>query len=398
MKKPTNKKIKIAAKSSVNRRPVAAIKKASKQSKIGHSFARVGLFRTKHKHQAKHIKFAWATALAFLTIVLPQLSVPLTKTKSVLSYATGLSTYGLLDSTNGQRASNGVGNLSINSKLNNAAQAKANDMATRNYWSHNTPEGNPPWIFFTNAGYTYSKAGENLAYGFTSNDDVIVGWMNSASHRANMLDGTFTEVGFGFANNSNYQNNGEQTIVVAEYAKPYYAAPATCPVGQTGTPPNCVTPQTVAPKATTAPKTTTAPKATPKVQQAETQPSAEQPIPEAPKPEEPKPPETLQVTRNSNNSIVPVYTVNSTSLTANKSIGISRIQQFTKGKAPWINYATTTTMFVGFAVWAAKHAYVIRRVIVEGESFVIHHPVLDVMLIIFVVSAYLLTRNIGFIR
>lgn len=94
----------------------------------------------------------------------------------VLAYATSIGNTGLLSATNQRRAAAGVGALSINSKLNQAAQAKANDMASRNYWAHNTPEGNPPWTFITNAGYSYDKAGENLACGFDESNDVITGW------------------------------------------------------------------------------------------------------------------------------------------------------------------------------------------------------------------------------
>ena len=79
----------------------------------------------------------------------------------VLDYAASMSTSGLLSSTNSTRSSSGISALSLNAKLNAAAQAKANDMASRNYWSHNTPEGNPPWVFVNAQGYSYQKLGEN---------------------------------------------------------------------------------------------------------------------------------------------------------------------------------------------------------------------------------------------
>lgn len=134
------------------------------------------------------------------------------------AYATEMSRSGLLSSTNIQRSNNGQSSLTINSKLNQAAQAKANDMVARNYWSHNTPDGKEPWVFFDAQGYIYTKAGENLAYGFDNSSATVIGWMNSPSHKANLLDSTFTEVGFGFANSSDYVTTGEETIVVAMYA------------------------------------------------------------------------------------------------------------------------------------------------------------------------------------
>jgi uncharacterized protein YkwD len=137
----------------------------------------------------------------------------------VLPYATSMSIGALLAQTNVDRANNGVAGLALNPQLNQAAQAKANDMATRNYWSHNTPDGQAPWVFIDNAGYKYQKAGENLAYGFMTSDDAVAGWMNSPPHRENLLDSSFLDVGFGFANSENYQSSGPETIVVAMYGK-----------------------------------------------------------------------------------------------------------------------------------------------------------------------------------
>lgn len=143
--------------------------------------------------------------------------------RGVLSYATEMSTANLLDATNKERLANGKTALTTNTTLAQAAQTKAADMAQRNYWSHNTPEGKAPWYFIDTAGYSYKKAGENLAYGFATSKDTVTGWMNSQSHRANLLDGTFTEVGFGFVDASDYNNSGKETIVVAMYGEPKLA-------------------------------------------------------------------------------------------------------------------------------------------------------------------------------
>jgi hypothetical protein len=70
-------------------------------------------------------------------------------------------------------------------------------MAARDYWSHNTPDGQTPWSFITAAGYNYQTAGENLAYGFSTASDTVTGWMNSTEHRANILNGKFKELGVG---------------------------------------------------------------------------------------------------------------------------------------------------------------------------------------------------------
>jgi hypothetical protein len=135
----------------------------------------------------------------------------------VLSYSTSMSVGGLLADTNAARAANGVGSLSLNDKLDAAAQANADDMAARNYWSHYTPEGNSPWTWVTAQGYSYLALAQNLAAGFSDEQSTINGWMASPPHRENLLNGTYTEVGFGYANNPNYTSagGGPMTIVVA---------------------------------------------------------------------------------------------------------------------------------------------------------------------------------------
>lgn len=148
---------------------------------------------------------------------------PLMAGPRTMAYATNVSRAGLLDATNAQRQSFNKSLLVLNDHLNKAAQTKAEDMATRNYWNHQTPDGRAPWDFIEQTGYKFQKAGENLAYGFSTSTTTIVGWMNSESHKNNMLDNAFTDAGFGIANMPNYQNQGPQTIVVAMYARPLSA-------------------------------------------------------------------------------------------------------------------------------------------------------------------------------
>lgn len=140
--------------------------------------------------------------------------------RGVLSYSTDVNSTNLLNDTNAARTRSGQSELKLNSALNAAAQAKAQDMASRDYWSHISPEGNAPWKFIDEAGYGYQKAGENLAYGFSGSDEVINGWLNSATHKANLLDSTYQDVGFGIVNSPDYQGKGPETVVVALYGTP----------------------------------------------------------------------------------------------------------------------------------------------------------------------------------
>lgn len=140
--------------------------------------------------------------------------------QSVLGYATDISPQVMLGETNGIRVTYHEPALQLNAELTAAAQAKANDMVKQGYWSHVTPEGEQPWGFITASGYKYEAAGENLAYGFSTSDQVITAWMNSADHRANILDQDYQDVGFATANAPNFQGIGPETIIVAEYGEP----------------------------------------------------------------------------------------------------------------------------------------------------------------------------------
>jgi hypothetical protein len=139
---------------------------------------------------------------------------------SVKSYATNTTEVGLLDATNKERRAQGLQPLKLNSRLDEAAQVKAQDMSAKNYWSHVTPDGKEPWVFIDATHYSYRKAAENLAYGFNTSEATVTGWMNSPGHRANVLDPVLEEVGFGIINVANYQNHGPETIVVAMYGQP----------------------------------------------------------------------------------------------------------------------------------------------------------------------------------
>lgn len=141
----------------------------------------------------------------------------------ILGYATSMSTPALLKETNAYRARSNLPALRESSTLDRAAQTKADTMIAQNYWSHVAPDGTTPWYYFQKLGYNYSVAGENLAYGFATSEQVVTAWMNSAEHRANVL-GNYQDVGFGFSNGDNYQH-GKNTVVVAFYGLPAGQSP-----------------------------------------------------------------------------------------------------------------------------------------------------------------------------
>lgn len=102
--------------------------------------------------------------------------------------------------TNAKRAENNLLPLAVNESLTQAASAKAADMLAGDYWAHTSPNGKTPWSFITAAGYRYIFAGENLARDFNDAASVVNAWMNSPSHRSNLLDSNFKEIGVAVAN------------------------------------------------------------------------------------------------------------------------------------------------------------------------------------------------------
>lgn len=96
---------------------------------------------------------------------------------------------------NSARSDAGLPALKENGVLDLAAKAKAEDMGIKEYFSHNSPDGKTPWDFINGAGYKYSAAGENLAMDFLTADSAHKALMSSPTHRANILNPVFTEIG-----------------------------------------------------------------------------------------------------------------------------------------------------------------------------------------------------------
>lgn len=102
--------------------------------------------------------------------------------------------------------------------LQKAAQMKAEDMAKRGYFSHNTPDGKDPWHWLKINGVSYSAAGENLAMNFTNASDVVPAWMDSPKHKENIMNENYLLTGIGVAKG---KFKGKDTIFIAEfYSKP----------------------------------------------------------------------------------------------------------------------------------------------------------------------------------
>jgi hypothetical protein len=101
----------------------------------------------------------------------------------------------LVNMLNQTRQSLGLEVLQESKDLDNAAVLKAQDMVKNGYFSHTSPSGITPWHWFYEAGYDYKYAGENLAIGFYDSGEVFNAWMDSSSHKENMVNPFYSEVG-----------------------------------------------------------------------------------------------------------------------------------------------------------------------------------------------------------
>ncbi|HUW22083.1 MAG TPA: CAP domain-containing protein [Candidatus Bathyarchaeia archaeon] len=136
----------------------------------------------------------------------------------VLGYAANINPDRLIEQTNQQRTQRGLTPLNNNPVLNEAARRKAGDMFALNYWAHNSPTGRTPWAFFRDAGYDYSFAGENLARDFNDSDAVVVAWMDSPTHRDNVLNSNYQEIGIAVVDGM--LEGVETTLVVQLFGTP----------------------------------------------------------------------------------------------------------------------------------------------------------------------------------
>jgi len=175
-----------------------------------------------HFFRAKAVLLS-ASAIGFLFLFATALGTIVIKNGSQMLGAVISSV--LVDLTNVDRTANHLEGLTVNSVLEKAAQMKADDMAAKGYFAHNSPEGKTPWYWFKQAGYNYSFAGENLAVYFSDSAELEKAWMNSPTHRANILNSYYTEVGIAMARGK-YQ--GVDTVyVVQEFGRPSRRVAAT---------------------------------------------------------------------------------------------------------------------------------------------------------------------------
>ena len=110
----------------------------------------------------------------------------------------------VLELVNKERSKQGLKPLKLSDELTNVATEKARDMAENGYFDHNSPTYGSPFDMLRRFGVQYSAAGENIAAGQKTPEDVMDSWMNSSGHRANILNKNYAEIGIGYVEGGSY--------------------------------------------------------------------------------------------------------------------------------------------------------------------------------------------------
>lgn len=183
----------------------------------------------------------WPLALRHRTLAYVSSFLVLTKIVAISALALAPSTAELstitesrmVQLTNDARVKAGLPALAVNSKLAQAAKLKGQDMLKNQYFAHISPTGVTPWFWMQKTGYAYEVAGENLAIDFLDGEDVVTAWLNSPTHKANLLHEEYTQTGIAVVSGEFQQ--GTSIIVVHMFGKPLVAEEA-APDPATATP------------------------------------------------------------------------------------------------------------------------------------------------------------------
>lgn len=110
----------------------------------------------------------------------------------------------VVELTNAEREKQGLKPLQLDEELSKVAKEKSKDMQSKNYFDHNSPTYGSPFDMMKKFGVEYSSAGENIAKGQASPEEVVQAWMNSEGHRKNIMNSSFTHIGVGHVAEGNY--------------------------------------------------------------------------------------------------------------------------------------------------------------------------------------------------
>lgn len=131
----------------------------------------------------------------------------------ILGFTSSVTIDEVVAQTNVERTAAGLSTLRYNETLADAARRKAANMFSEDYWAHTSPSGLSPWHWFSEAGYNYTHAGENLAKDFGSTDRMVAAWMDSPTHRENIVNPLYSEIGVAVVPGTLL---GQETVLVVQ--------------------------------------------------------------------------------------------------------------------------------------------------------------------------------------
>lgn len=132
-----------------------------------------------------------------------------------LAYASEITISNVIELVNASRNKEGLNDLGENKTLDKIARDKLEDMIKNNYFAHTSPKGATPWSWFEKEGYDYRYAGENLAINFLTAEGQHKAWMESPTHKKNIMNPQFLEIGVAVA--AGEINNQTAIITVQEF-------------------------------------------------------------------------------------------------------------------------------------------------------------------------------------
>jgi hypothetical protein len=153
-----------------------------------------------------------------VVLILKILVLPLFTYLPRTDFFAGITKSSLISLLNQDRIEQGLAPLKENPLLDKAAFLKAKDMLTKDYFSHYSPDGKSPWYWIKAANYRFRRAGENLGIGFLDSEEIYEAWKNSPSHRRNLFDPSYKEIGIAVLN-GDFKGN-EATVVVQLFGSP----------------------------------------------------------------------------------------------------------------------------------------------------------------------------------
>ena len=168
----------------------------------------------------KFIKKYWIVSyitILFIIVLFVLMPVSLTYSQIVKKDNKNNTSAQLVNLANQDRTALGLKSLIFDANLQTAAEEKAQDMANNDYFEHFTPSGQAPWKFMIDNGYIYETAGENLAIDFNNIKDIEKAWMESPTHRANILNPLYENIAIATIED-NFQGH-KTTIVVQMFGK-----------------------------------------------------------------------------------------------------------------------------------------------------------------------------------